>query len=100
MEQGVEHMEQPRKVPDMRTQMPTVTAWVNTLRDVFGKDEINDCIRAGLAGKGIFYASENGHIIGALFLGNPAKCISVADMNIPTQEERAMLEKASKRFKK
>lgn len=44
--------------------MPGVALWIDDLRRVFGRDEIDDQIRKGLRGESVFYAKENGHVIG------------------------------------
>lgn len=49
---------------NMREQMPTVAAWIDGLRDAFGKDYIDRQIRRGLKGDGAFHAVERGHEIG------------------------------------
>lgn len=49
---------------NMREQMPTVAAWIDGLRDAFGKDYIDRQIRRGLKGEGVFHAVERGHEIG------------------------------------
>lgn len=49
---------------NMREQMPTVAAWIDGLREAFGRDYIDRQIRRGLKGDGIFHAVENGHEIG------------------------------------
>ena len=43
--------------------MPQVTAFIDALREAFGRAEVDGWIRAGLA-DGSFHASENGHTIG------------------------------------
>ena len=48
----------------LRDQMPEVAAFVDALREVFGKASIDGQIRRGIAGEPVFYASENGHEIG------------------------------------
>ena len=48
----------------MRDQMPATAAWIDKLREAFGKESIDQQIRAGLRGKPVFYASENGHTLG------------------------------------
>ena len=50
--------------PSMREQMPQCAAFIDSLRDAFGKDHIDGQIRAGMRGEPVFYASENGHTIG------------------------------------
>lgn len=48
--------------------MPETAAFINALRAVFGKDEINAVIRKGMAGiPGRFHAVENGHEVGTPF---------------------------------
>lgn len=49
----------------MRDKMPTVTAFIDELRAVFGRDEIDQAIREGMA-DGTFRACEDGHEVGAL----------------------------------
>jgi hypothetical protein len=48
----------------MRDQMPTVAAWIDQLRDAFGKESIDAQIRAGMRGKPVFFAQENGQTVG------------------------------------
>ena len=48
----------------LREQMPVVTAWIDKMRDAFGKEHIDAQIRAGMKGKPVFFASENGNEIG------------------------------------
>lgn len=45
---------------DMRTQMPQVAAWVDELRQVFGREVIDGQIRNGMAGRCVFWARETG----------------------------------------
>ncbi len=49
---------------ELRDRMPTVTAIIDGFREVFGKDYIDGIIRAGIKGKPVFFASENGHTVG------------------------------------
>lgn len=44
--------------------MPTVAKWIDGLREVFGADSINEAIRAGIGGRDVFFAAENGHEVG------------------------------------
>jgi hypothetical protein len=45
--------------------MPTVAIWIDSLRDAFGKAEIDQRIRQGMKGEpGAFYAAENGNTVG------------------------------------
>lgn len=48
----------------MREQMPTVAAFIDGMREAFGKEHIDRQIRAGMNGKPVFYCSENGHTVG------------------------------------
>lgn len=72
-------------VPAMsRQSMPTVAAWIDDLREAFGKTEIDAVIRVGLRPdcepRRRFFASENGQEIGNRFV--PSGEISVAQMVI------------------
>ena len=49
---------------NMRTEMPEVAAFVDQMRDAFGKDEIDQQIRRGMRGEPTFYARESGHELG------------------------------------
>lgn len=51
------------KAGEMREHMPVVTAFIDALREAFGRDEVDGWIRDGLR-DGTFRASENGHYIG------------------------------------
>lgn len=56
----------------MREQMPVVTAFIDQLREVFGREYIDDIIRAGMRGKPVFHATENGHEVGTpVYRGAP-----------------------------
>lgn len=44
--------------------MPTVAQWVDSMRDAFGKAEIDEIMRRGVRGEPVFYARENGHQVG------------------------------------
>lgn len=46
-----------------RERMPNVTAWIDLLREAFGRDYIDQCIRDGMK-DGTFWAIENGQSIG------------------------------------
>lgn len=48
----------------MRDQMPIVTAWIDGMREAFGKEHIDAQIKAGMRGEPVFFASENGHTVG------------------------------------
>lgn len=49
---------------NLREQMPEVTAFIDELREAFGKEHIDQQIRRGIKGEPVFYAKENGHQIG------------------------------------
>lgn len=44
--------------------MPEVAAFVDDLREVFGREPIDEQIRRGLRGEPVFWAREAGHEIG------------------------------------
>lgn len=50
--------------PSMREQMPEVAAFIDKMRDAFGKEHIDQQIRKGMRGEPVFFARENGHQIG------------------------------------
>ena len=45
--------------------MPLVTSFIDDLRGAFGCDEIDEAIRRGLRGEGVFWASEGGVEVGS-----------------------------------
>jgi hypothetical protein len=48
----------------LRDTMPATAAWIDDLREAFGKEAIDPPIRAGMAGRPCFRAVENGIEIG------------------------------------
>ena len=48
----------------LRATMPTVAAWIDSLRAAFGAEAIDAQIRNGQRGEGLFYAAENGVTLG------------------------------------
>ena len=52
------------KKENLRDKMPLTADFVDRLREVFGKEYINDIIRRSLKGEPVFYAEENGIEIG------------------------------------
>ena len=52
----------------MRDKMPGVSAFIDAMREAFGKEEIDKQIRAGLKGEPVFYARENGYVLGTPFV--------------------------------
>lgn len=61
------------KKPDLRKEMPTIAAFIDSLREVFGKEMIDGQIRKGLRGEPTFYASENGYEIGTRIFSDAGK---------------------------
>lgn len=47
----------------LREKMPGVTAWIDSLRDAFGKEMVDQMIRTGLR-DGTFWAVEKGMVVG------------------------------------
>ena len=75
---------------NLRTEMPTVALWIDSLRSAFGADGIEASIRQGMKGApGAFYAAENGHTVGTPAW--PARIeIGVGEMVIESQTRRNM----------
>lgn len=48
----------------MREQMPITAAWIDELRQAFGKESIDGQIRKAMRGEPVFFASENGETVG------------------------------------
>lgn len=66
--------------------MPTVAAWIDSLRGAFGKAEIDQRIRQGMNGDpGAFYAQENGIEVGTRARQSRYE-ISGADMVIESKK--------------
>lgn len=49
---------------NLRDEMPEVTAFIDSMREAFGKDHIDYQIRRGMRGEPVFFAQENGRQIG------------------------------------
>lgn len=68
----------------LRSDMPIVAAFIDDMRAAFGVDVVNAGIRNGLrpdcAPHERFYATENGHTLGAPYVPDPAKVISAEHM--------------------
>ena len=63
---------------DMRTAMPTVTEQVDAWRNQYGTRYVNDCIMRSMRGEpGLFFALENGHVI-----GTPANALDVQPFSV------------------
>jgi len=76
----------------LRQTMPLVAAWIDDLREAFGKDAIDGQIRNGLTGLPHFHARENGQQIG--FAAAEGVGISGAALNLPSAAELARRAKA------
>lgn len=48
----------------LREEMPGVSYFIDAMRELLGKEFVNDQIRRGMQGEPTFFASENGHAIG------------------------------------
>lgn len=48
----------------LRDKMPEIAAWIDELRQAFGRDVIDGQIRRGLRGEVLFHAREGGHELG------------------------------------
>lgn len=52
----------------VKDQMPLTHGWLNEQRERFGRQHVNNAVRAGLAGeRNQFYAVEAGHVLGTPF---------------------------------
>lgn len=73
-----------------RSAMPKVAAWIDTLRDAFGRELIDGQIRAATRdGLPTFHATEAGHSVGVLLPAARVE-ISAADMVIiPPKKDAA-----------
>ncbi len=74
----------------MRDSMPTTAAFIDALREAFGRDVIDRQVRAGLSGAPTFYAEENGHQLGTLATITPSA-------NAHTFTERELADKGAGR---
>jgi hypothetical protein len=62
----------------MREAMPTVTALIDDLRLRFGRNEINQAIREGLADRH-FYAAEGGRVVGVPLPDDGDRAVRLCD---------------------
>lgn len=71
----------------LREKMPGVTAWIDALRDAFGKEMVDQMIRIGLR-DGTFWAVEKGIVVGY----PPAAVLDkhFAELKIPEPAEEAL----------
>lgn len=76
------------KPGSMREAMPTVTAFIDELRAVFGADSINASIRRGMAGEPQqFHAVENGHELATPCPADPENTITPdPDWSMPRKD--------------
>jgi len=52
------------KATSLRDEMPLTAAWIDSMREAFGLEHINQQIKAGINGQPTFYAIENGFEVG------------------------------------
>lgn len=64
----------------MREAMPLTAAFVDAVRDAFGRDTVDGAIRSGMQGGSDFYASENGYQIGSPLFVSPETSVSLDRM--------------------
>lgn len=62
------------KKSGLREEMPQVAAWIDELREAFGRELVDAQIKAGLQGKGTFYATETGPDGQTRTVGSPEAC--------------------------
>lgn len=62
-----------------RAEMPLVAGFIDSMRDAFGADMINDSIRRGMAGECDFYARENGAEVGTKAPDCAGSAVSLAE---------------------
>lgn len=67
------------KKEQLRAEMPSVAAFIDSFREAFGATEVNTWIRDGLR-DGHFYAEENGHVLGAPWIGEGVVATVVPDL--------------------
>jgi hypothetical protein len=64
----------------MRDKMPIVAAFIDQLREAFGREGIDQAIRSGMR-DGTFHARENGHEVGAPVKDEPGRTVRLSDMS-------------------
>ena len=70
----------------MREQMPQCAAWVDEIRDVFGRASVDAALRA----EG-FYAAEAGHVIGAPSQGQAIGGAALVTFSAAQREREAQI---------
>lgn len=86
---------------NMRSEMPVVAAFIDSLRKAFGQEMIDQQIRKGMRGAPTFYAKENGHELGtqsplpAASIARDAKGIAyvMSPSTAPTKSTRSTINK-------
>lgn len=72
----------------LRESMPETAAFIDALREAFGKEHIDAQIRLGMQGAQTFHAVEGGQEVGTRFT-QPVKFINVDQMVIrPTKRDQ------------
>jgi hypothetical protein len=66
----------------LRDAMPTVAAWIDSLREAFGPDMINAAIRAGIDGQTTFWAKEGGQEVGTRLAVESDRTVSGLDIHL------------------
>lgn len=66
----------------LRAAMPTVTGWIDSLREAFGDDQINPQIKAGIDGQPTFWARENGREVGTKAAPAGDRAVSLAAVHL------------------
>lgn len=60
-----------RRVPSLRDKMPRTAKWIDERRAEYGKEWVNDCVRRATRDEApeadLFYAIEEGHVLGVPF---------------------------------
>lgn len=87
----------------LRAVMPDTAAFIDAMRDTFGREAIDDIIAGGMAGRGGFHAEESGQVIGSkgfqpipggpVEQWDPERAVQVGDMvlgdaNVKKPKER------------
>lgn len=65
----------------LRTAMPETAAFIDALRDAFGKEHIDAQIKLGMQGAQTFFAEEGGQVVGTPFAA-PKNSITLDKMVI------------------
>ena len=74
----------------LREAMPQTAAFIDAMREVFGRDGVDEAIRNGAQGGSDFHACENGHRIGVSRPVDPETSVSLDQMvvNPPKPKDR------------